>query len=628
MRTFEELGISQNIIKAIEELGFEKPMPVQEEVISLLLEKNTDIIALAQTGTGKTAAFGLPIIQQIDLDVNKPQALIICPTRELCLQISSDLCDFSKYTDGLRILAVYGGSSIETQIKALHRGVHIIVATPGRLIDLINRKAVKLYEVTKVVMDEADEMLNMGFLDDIDEILSHLPEDRNTLLFSATMPTEIAAIAKKYMKTPAEITIGTKNSSSENVKHICYTVHARDKYLTLKRLADFYPNIYGIVFCRTRRETQEVADKLMADGYNAEALHGDLSQAQRDSVMQKFRIKNIQLLVATDVAARGIDVNDLTHVINYNLPDDMDAYNHRSGRTGRAGKSGVSIAIINLKEKGFIRQIERKINKQFVHAKVPSGEEICAKQLFHFIEKIEKIEVNDAVDPYLSVVFRKLEWIDKEELIRRLVSVEFNQFVEYYKNAKDLNQTEDFRDKGVRSDRGGKERFDRGRERFDRGGERGDRGDRGRDRNERGDRGDRPSYASDRNGGDRKGFTKLYINLGRIDGIYPNQIIDIVRKTTKSDRVNLGKIDIYKKFSVFEIESKEASNALDSFKNINIDGRKVFVKLDEQSWFIKRWFINISSADKLWKYCESIFYVCIFEKFAWGLEISTEKQCD
>ncbi|MBT9145957.1 MAG: DEAD-box ATP-dependent RNA helicase CshA [candidate division WS2 bacterium] len=343
MKTFDELAIAPEIIRAIVELGFEKPMPVQEQVIPHLLNKETDIIALAQTGTGKTAAFGLPVIQQINLENKNPQVLIMCPTRELCMQITNDLTDYSKYIGGLRVLPVYGGSSMETQIRGLQKGVHIIVATPGRLIDLIGRKVVKLNSISKVILDEADEMLNMGFAESIDEILAQLPAKRNTLLFSATMPPEISKIAKKYMNDPVEVTIGRKNEGAENIKHVCYMVHAKDKYLTLKRLADYYPSIYGIVFCRTRRETQEIADKLIADGYNAEALHGDLSQAQRDSVMQKFRYKSIQLLVATDVAARGIDVDDLTHVINYNLPDDPSAYTHRSGRTGRAGKAGISL---------------------------------------------------------------------------------------------------------------------------------------------------------------------------------------------------------------------------------------------------------------------------------------------
>ncbi len=395
MKTFEELGVAPQIRRAIEEMGYENPMPVQEEVIPYLLDEIRDVIALAQTGTGKTAAFGLPVLQKINVKQNVPQTLILAPTRELCLQIAGDLADYSKYIDNLRVLPVDGGSSIESQIKALKRGVQIIVATPGRLIDLINRKVVDLAEVKYVVLDEADEMLNMGFTESIDEILSKVPENRSMLLFSATMPKEIAKITKKYMESPKEITIGRKNEGSLNVKHVYYMVHARDKYLALKRIADYYPNIYGIIFCRTRRETQEIADKLIQDGYNADSLHGDLSQAQRDYVMQKFRIRSLQLLVATDVAARGLDVDSLTHVINYGLPDDIESYTHRSGRTGRAGKTGTSISITHVKEKGKIREIEKIINKKFEQKVIPSGDAICEKQLFNLVDRIEKVKVNE-----------------------------------------------------------------------------------------------------------------------------------------------------------------------------------------------------------------------------------------
>lgn len=373
MKTFEELGICPVILKAITEMGYENPMPVQEEVIPHLLSENTDMVALAQTGTGKTAAFGLPVIQKINIKINQPQALILSPTRELCLQIASDLTDYSKYIDGLKILPVYGGSSIESQIRTLKKGVHIVVATPGRLLDLMNRKMVKLENVNTVIMDEADEMLNMGFSDSINAILAEVPENRSMLLFSATMPAEIARISKKYMHNPKEIVIGSKNEGAKNVKHVYYMVHAKDKYLALKRIADYYPSIYGIIFCRTRRETQEIADQLIQDGYNADSLHGELSQAQRDAVMQKFRIKNLQLLVATDVAARGLDVDNLTHVINYGLPEDIETYTHRSGRTGRAGKTGTSIAIIHVKEKGRMKEIERIIGKKFEKGYIPTG---------------------------------------------------------------------------------------------------------------------------------------------------------------------------------------------------------------------------------------------------------------
>ena len=408
MKTFEELGIDSKILKAISEIGFENPMPVQEQVIPLLLAENTDIVALAQTGTGKTAAFGLPVIQKIDVSDNYPQALILSPTRELCLQIASDLNDYSKYISGLKILPVYGGSSIESQIRTLKKGVQIIVATPGRLIDLMNRKMVKLDRISTVIMDEADEMLNMGFTESINEILAAIPEERNMLLFSATMPAEIAKIAKNYMSNPKEVVIGSKNEGAENIKHVYYLVHAKDKYLALKRIADYYPNIYGIIFCRTRRETQEIADQLIQDGYNADSLHGELSQAQRDAVMQKFRVKNLQLLVATDVAARGLDVDNLTHVINYGLPDDIETYTHRSGRTGRAGKKGTSIAIIHVKEKGRMRDIEKIIGKKFEKGHIPTGGQICEKQLFNLVDKIEKVKVNEEeIASYLPSIFRK-----------------------------------------------------------------------------------------------------------------------------------------------------------------------------------------------------------------------------
>ena len=451
MITFKELGVREDLLRALTDLGFEYPMPVQEKVIPILLASKTDIVALAQTGTGKTAAYGLPIIQQADAHSHTPEALILCPTRELCLQITNDLNDFSAYTDNIKVLPVYGGSSIELQIKSLKKGVQIVVATPGRLIDLIGRRAIVLKGVKTVILDEADEMLNMGFLDSINEILEVVPPERNMLMFSATMPDSLQKIARKYMNKPVEITIGSRNEGAENIRHLYYTVHAKDKYIALKRIVDYYPSVYGIVFCRTRKDTQEIADKLIADGYNAEALHGDLSQAQRDSVMQKFRIRHVQLLVATDVAARGIDVDDLTHVINYSLPDEIQAYTHRSGRTGRAGKTGTSIAIINLKEKYQIRLIEKLINKPFKAAKVPSGREICEKQLFNMVNKMEMVEIDHTeIDPYLPAIYKKLEWIEKEDVIKRFVALEFNRFLEYYRNAKDINAVEEHRSEGDR----------------------------------------------------------------------------------------------------------------------------------------------------------------------------------
>ena len=543
MKTFEELGISPALLQAVQELGFENPMPVQEAVIPLLLADRTDIVALAQTGTGKTAAFGLPIIEQIDIAIKKPQALILCPTRELCLQIAGDLNDFSKYVADLKVLPVYGGSSIENQIQALKKGVHVVVATPGRLQDLINRGAIKLDNVSKVVLDEADEMLNMGFQDSIDSILQEVPEDRNTLLFSATMPKEIAAIAKSYMNNPKEVTIGHKNVANENVKHCYYIVQARDKYLALKRIADYNPSIYGIIFCRTRKETQEIADKLIQDGYNADSLHGDLSQAQRDYVMQKFRLCNIQLLVATDVAARGLDVDNLTHIINYGLPEDAEVYTHRSGRTGRAGKTGISISIINLKEKGKIRDIEKKINRPFEKANVPNGREICERQLFSMVDKMERVDVaNDDIDSYLPVIYRKLEWLSKEEVIKRFVSLQFNRFLDYYRNAPELGVPDE---KGERSSK------------------------------ERGERGDRKSGSRTA----EKGFTRMFINIGKIDGLYPNHIIEMVNDCMPKDRINIGRIDLMKTFSFFEVESSSAEKLMRELKRLSYNGRRVSVEV-------------------------------------------------
>ncbi len=451
MKTFEELGVSEPLRHAITELGFESPMPVQEKVIPHLLDDSSaDVVALAQTGTGKTAAFGLPVIQRIDTSRRKPQALILAPTRELCLQIAADLADFSKYIPELKVIPVYGGSSIESQIRALRDGSQIIVATPGRLIDLINRGVVKLGDVHTVVLDEADEMLNMGFLDSIDEILSHVPQERKMLFFSATMPDEIARISKKYMKQPVEFVIGNKNEGTRNVRHVYYMVNARDKYLALKRIADDSPNIYAIIFCRTRRDTQEIADNLIADGYNADALHGDLSQQQRDIVMKKFRDRVITLLVATDVAARGLDVDDLTHVINYGLPDDTAVYTHRSGRTGRAGKTGISAAIIHSREKGKLREIEKKIGRTFERKEVPTPQHIIEKQLYNLADRLERVKVDDEeIGKYLPGVQRKLEWLTGEDLLKRILSLECNRLLDYYRDAPKI----DFIDEKPRKER-------------------------------------------------------------------------------------------------------------------------------------------------------------------------------
>lgn len=451
MIKFEEMGFTPGILKAIQELGFEQPMPVQEKVIPLMLGDVKDIIALAQTGTGKTAAFGLPLVLTTDTEIKNTQTLILCPTRELCIQISGDLADYALYTGNLKILAVYGGASIDKQIMGLKKGAHIIVATPGRLIDLIGRGAVKLAGVNTVILDEADEMLNMGFLDSINQILEEVPEGRRTLLFSATMSSEIASIARKYMNRPEEITIGTKNSSADNVSHGYYLVHAKDKYKVLKRIADFEPDIYGIVFCRTRKETREIASKLINDGYNADALHGDLSQVQRDAVMMKFRSRNLHLLVATDVAARGLDVDDLTHVINFSLPDEAEIYTHRCGRTGRAGKTGMSISLVHLKEKQNLHKIERLSKKSFKIMPIPTGSEICGKQLFNWVNKIENVPTgHKEIDRLLPDIKSRLAGMDREELLKRVVSLEFDRFLDDYRNGEDLIDLVPEKDNGNR----------------------------------------------------------------------------------------------------------------------------------------------------------------------------------
>lgn len=564
MKTFEELGVSPEIRKAIEEMGFENPMPVQEEVIPYLLGENNDVVALAQTGTGKTAAYGLPIIQKVDVKNRVPQSLVLCPTRELCLQISGDLTDYSKHIDGLKVLPVYGGSSIESQIRSLRHGVHIIVATPGRLIDLMKRKTVSLTTIQNVVMDEADEMLDMGFTDSINAILADVPEKRNTLLFSATMSPEITRISKKYLHDAKEITIGHKNEGTSSVNHIAYTVHAKDKYETLKRIVDYFPNIYGIVFCRTRVETKEIADKLMQDGYNADALHGELSQAQRDIVMQKFRMRNLQLLIATDVAARGLDVDDLSHVINYGLPDEAEIYTHRSGRTGRAGKTGTSIAIINLREKGKLRQIERCIGKSFTLGKIPTGQEICEKQVMKVIDNLEKVKVNEEeISNFMPEIYRKLEWLSKEDLIKRVVSNEFNRFLEYYHNRNEIKiasgsdgiREDKFRDRNSRSSR-----------------DRGDRGDREKSDRGRGDRGSRKA---------EPGFVRLFINLGKMDNFFPKELIGLLNSNTRS-HVELGRIDLMKNFSFFEVDEKELNNVLKGMNHSEWNGRTVSVEVADE----------------------------------------------
>ncbi len=543
--TFEELGVNEPLRHAIEDMGFENPMPVQEKVIPHLLENEGDVVVLAQTGTGKTAAFGLPVIQRTDVSRNVPQALILAPTRELCLQIASDLADFSKYIPDLRVLPVYGGSSIESQIRALREGVQIIVATPGRLIDLINRGVVRLGDVHTVILDEADEMLNMGFLDSINEILDHVPAERKMLMFSATMPAEIEKIAKRYMNDPVEIVVGSRNEGAENVKHIYYMVNARDKYLALKRVVDNSSDIYAIVFCRTRRDTQEIAENLIRDGYNAEALHGDLSQQQRDIVMKKFRDRVTRILVATDVAARGLDVDNLTHVINYGLPEDTAVYTHRSGRTGRAGKSGVSVAIIHSREKGKLREIERIIGKKFERREVPTPEHIIEKQLYHLADRIERAQVDEEqMAKYVPGVIKKLGWLSSEDLIKRVLSLEFNRLLEYYKDAPKI----DFIDEKPRKEK--KEKFDRGSDDKDR------------------------RTAS-------KGMERIYVNLGKRDGFYAGNLIDLLNRNVAGKRVDVGRIDLMPSYSLFDVRKADARRVVTALKGADFVGKRIYSEIAE-----------------------------------------------
>lgn len=543
MKTFEELGVSEEIRRAISEMGYEHPMPVQEEVIPYLLGVGNDVIALAQTGTGKTAAFGLPVLQKVNPENKQTQAVILSPTRELCLQIAGDLKEYSRYIDNLHVLAVYGGSSIESQIRSLRKGAQVIVATPGRLIDLMHRGVAKLDAVENVVLDEADEMLNMGFTESIDEILAGVPAQRNTLLFSATMGKEIERIAKSYLHDYKEIVVGSRNEGAENVNHIYYLVHAKDKYAALKRIVDYFPRIYGIIFCRTRLETQEVADQLIRDGYNAEALHGDLSQAQRDLTMQKFRQHHTQLLVATDVAARGLDVEDLTHVINYGLPDDVENYTHRSGRTGRAGKRGTSISIIHLREKGKVRIIEKVIGKKFEVGVLPEPQEICTKQLYKVMDELERIEVNDTeIAPFLPEIFRKLDWLTKEDLIKRIVSREFGHFLRYYADAPIIEQPTDRKS----SADGNKPRRDRRK-------------------------GDTTSHEAE------EGYTRLFINLGKRDNFYAREIINLVNRHVRGTKIEIGRIDLTNNCSFFEVPSEDADLVIQKMKRAKVGERRVVV---------------------------------------------------
>ncbi|MEE1080667.1 MAG: DEAD/DEAH box helicase, partial [Bacteroidales bacterium] len=552
--TFDDLGVSAPLMQAVEELGFEHPMPIQAQVIPVILGhteagEGRDVVGLAQTGTGKTAAFGLPVLQNIDLRKAEPQALVLAPTRELCLQIASDLQDYSKYLKGIAILPVYGGSSIGSQIGALKRGVHVVVATPGRLIDLMERGAVSLAKVKTLVLDEADEMLNMGFQEDIETILGGVPEDHRTMLFSATMPKAIAEIAKKYLNNAIEITIGHKNEGSANVNHVYYLVHAKDKYAALKRIVDYYPNIYGIIFCRTKLDTQEIAKNLMDEGYNADALHGDLSQEQRDLVMRKFRTRHLQLLVATDVAARGLDVDDLTHVINYGLPDDLEVYTHRSGRTGRAGKKGTSICIVHTKERRRLNDIERFIGKQFEKGQIPTTERIIEKQLFNLADRLEKVDVQeDQIEKYMDSVLKKLGWLSAEDLVKRIVSLEFNRMLEFYKGSENLDIPEERkpREKGTKR--------------------------------EKRERGAFKDVAEGKAVQAEPGFTRIFINLGKRDGIFPKQLIALMNAHVHH-RIEMGRIDLLSNFSFFEVPEQDARFVIKDMDGADWKGRRVSVSI-------------------------------------------------
>ena len=552
--TFDDLGVSAPLMQAVEELGFEHPMPIQAQVIPVILGhteagEGRDVVGLAQTGTGKTAAFGLPVLQNIDLRKAEPQALVLAPTRELCLQIASDLQDYSKYLKGIAILPVYGGSSIGSQIGALKRGVHVVVATPGRLIDLMERGAVSLAKVKTLVLDEADEMLNMGFQEDIETILGGVPEDHRTMLFSATMPKAIAEIAKKYLNNAIEITIGHKNEGSANVNHVYYFVHAKDKYAALKRIVDYYPNIYGIIFCRTKLDTPEIAKNLMDEGYNADALHGDLSQEQRDLVMRKFRTRHLQLLVATDVAARGLDVDDLTHVINYGLPDDLEVYTHRSGRTGRAGKKGTSICIVHTKERRRLNDIERFIGKQFEKGQIPTTERIIEKQLFNLADRLEKVDVQeDQIEKYMDSVLKKLGWLSAEDLVKRIVSLEFNRMLEFYKGSENLDIPEERkpREKGTKR--------------------------------EKRERGAFKDVAEGKAVQAEPGFTRIFINLGKRDGIFPKQLIALMNAHVHH-RIEMGRIDLLSNFSFFEVPEQDARFVIKDMDGADWKGRRVSVSI-------------------------------------------------
>ncbi|MCD8266388.1 MAG: DEAD/DEAH box helicase [Prevotellaceae bacterium] len=546
MTDFTELGLCEPLLKAVEEQGYERPMPIQEQVIPHLLKDGGDLIGLAQTGTGKTAAYGLPLLEKLNerqrpaTKGRLPQCLILSPTRELCLQIADDMQSFASHLPSVRILAVYGGANIEPQIRALKGGMDIVVATPGRILDLMRRGAADLREVSDLVLDEADEMLSMGFHDELEAILEGLTSEHRSLLFSATMSKEIERIAQRYLKGATTIQVGSRNEGAENVNHIYYMVPAKDKYLALKRVVDYFPRIYAIIFCRTRVETQQVADNLIRDGYNAEALHGDLSQQQRDLTMQRFRGHRTQLLVATDVAARGLDVDDLTHVINYGMPDDVENYTHRSGRTGRAGKKGTSISIVHQRERNKIRLVEREIKKQFVREMLPNPKEICSKQLYHVIDEIERTEVDEEeIAPFMDDVRLRWEWLDKEDLVKRVLSREFGRFIRYYANAPEIEDVPE------------------------NAGQRGKDGSQGKARRQKGDRNPEPGYA------------RIFLTVSKADGYFAKEIIRMVNEHVRGGKVQMGRIDLLKNFSFIEVPEQDAERVISGLKGLRVKGRVV-----------------------------------------------------
>jgi ATP-dependent RNA helicase DeaD len=560
--TFEELGLSPKTLRALAELNFTEPTPIQEQAIPKLLEGDIDLLGLAQTGTGKTAAFALPILEKIDGSSKKPQALILCPTRELCMQITKDIEKFSAMTPEIRTVAVYGGASISMQIRDLRRGVQIIVATPGRMIDIIERGEVNFENVKIVVLDEADEMLNMGFKESINQILSNTPDEKNTWLFTATMPKDIKIITKKYMKNPVEVSVSV-NKGNDNIEHQYYVVNPRDRYAAVKRIVDFYPDIFGIVFCRTKNETKDVADMLIKDGYNSDALHGDLTQQQRDIVMNRYRDKNLQLLIATDVAARGIDVSNVTHVINYALPDDAENYTHRSGRTARAGKKGISISLVSKRETFKINELERIVSKKFVQMSVPSGDEVCQNQLLALIQRAKAVEINETqLAPFMDQINTEFEELTKEDVIKRFASMEFNRFLEYYQDARDLNMGGgDFgrseRPRGEKSERFGGSR---------------DGGSR-----DGGDRGERGGFSRERSNSPQSGYDRFFINVGHLDNVNKGELLRLVCDNANVRGGSIGRIDMKDKFSFFEVETKFKKDILDGLKNINHNGRSLRV---------------------------------------------------